>query len=866
MSIASQLSFSTATSLVGGATGSIPYQSLNSTTVFIPIGSANQILISNGTTATWATTGSLTAGVATTATSLAGGTAGQVPYQTGAGATSFFGPGTAGNVLVSNGTSAPSYNNTLTLSGTTAATSTATGALVVSGGGLGVNGSAYIGGNAFVIGDLEVRGGDLIVNGTTTFNLADTTATTVNFARAATALTMGATSGSTTVRNNLVVTGNLTVNGSTVIVDSTVTNVSDPIFIIGSAANGADPSTDDNKDRGIQFKWHNGTSAKNGFFGYDDSTGFFTFVPDATISNEVVSGTKGALDAYLAGGAAMSVVYQSAANTTAFLAAGTAGQVLQTNGTGSAPSWTATSGIIAGTATQMQTTRQTTNATYYPTFVDSDNASATAETFYTTSTFSINPNTGFVGVGSQDGSSPLNVKVLSTLSGTINSFQKVLTTQAAGGNSNNVYRTEWRRRRSAGTDWTTQNIHDGIWVDSSFTTPGTDTRTWWDRDPNTPSQAWGDQATTWIFANSTGVHLGGGTNPQKTLQLAGTTPTIRLEENGGGAKRLELSVNSSGEGRIAAPQSAQVLLFDTIGTERLRLDASGNAILAFSSSVQSGGVSGTATLYTPAMVLGGQTSSGDSLYARRWATLLYQFQTYGSAGNTGTIALQPYGGGLIVGGSGSTTTNKFEVSGSVGQLFSVADSFTGTIFAASDVSGIPSIEVLDTGLVKLAQYNGSVAISTGTIQQAMGLTVNTASYILSLGVGTTASGTVGEIRATNEITAYYTSDIRFKENITAIPDPITMIDQIRGVYFDWKDDYIAARGGEDGFFVRKHDVGVIAQEIEAVLPEIVATRDDGSKAVKYEKLVPLLIEAIKSQQADIDLLKSEIQKIKKHIK
>lgn len=124
----------------------------------------------------------------------------------------------------------------------------------------------------------------------------------------------------------------------------------------------------------------------------------------------------------------------------------------------------------------------------------------------------------------------------------------------------------------------------------------------------------------------------------------------------------------------------------------------------------------------------------------------------------------------------------------------------------------------------------------------------------SLGVGTPASGVTGEIRATNEITAYYSSDIRLKENIRLIADPITIVNQIRGVYYDWTDEHITARGGEDGYFVRKHDIGVIAQEVEKVLPEIVATRDDGTKVVKYEKLVALLIEAVKDQQQQINQL------------
>ena len=131
-----------------------------------------------------------------------------------------------------------------------------------------------------------------------------------------------------------------------------------------------------------------------------------------------------------------------------------------------------------------------------------------------------------------------------------------------------------------------------------------------------------------------------------------------------------------------------------------------------------------------------------------------------------------------------------------------------------------------------------------------------------MGVGTPASGTAGEIRATNNITAYYSSDITLKLNIKPISDPIKKLMQINGVYFDWTDEYIVKRGGEDNYFVRKNDIGVIAQEIENVLPEIVVTREDGIKAVRYELLAPLLIEAIKEQQEAIVELKLEIAKLK----
>ena len=97
-----------------------------------------------------------------------------------------------------------------------------------------------------------------------------------------------------TVPGNLNVTGNLIVNGTTTTVNSTTVTIDDPIFTLGGDTA---PTVDDNKDRGIEFRYHNGTAAKLGFFGFDDSTGKFTFVTDATNTSEVFSGTMGEVDA-----------------------------------------------------------------------------------------------------------------------------------------------------------------------------------------------------------------------------------------------------------------------------------------------------------------------------------------------------------------------------------------------------------------------------------------------------------------------------------------------------------------------------------------------------------------------------------------
>ena len=178
---------------------------------------------------------------------------------------------------------------------------------------LDVTGNSTIGGTLGVTGNTTLTA-NLVVNGNTTLGNANTDTVTVtadvasnlipsadstyalgdssNYWSAGYIDTVTTTS-HVNVGGNATITGNLTVNGTTFTVDSTVTTLQDPILTLGG--NSA-PASDDNKDRGLEFRWHNGSTAKVGFFGFDDSTGRFTFIPDATNTNEVFSGTKGTID------------------------------------------------------------------------------------------------------------------------------------------------------------------------------------------------------------------------------------------------------------------------------------------------------------------------------------------------------------------------------------------------------------------------------------------------------------------------------------------------------------------------------------------------------------------------------------------
>ena len=180
----------------------------------------------------------------------------------------------------------------------------------------------------------------------------------------------------------------------------------------------------------------------------------------------------------------------------------------------------------------------------------------------------------------------------------------------------------------------------------------------------------------------------------------------------------------------------------------------------------------------------------------------------------------------------STNTNSFATGGSLS---------SGTLTITGN-SGFSSFTVS--------------GFSTATNQTRSSLSIDTSDNVQFGGLGAGTSAASGEVRATGEITAFYSSDIALKENINPIENALNKVMSLGGYNYDWKDSYVEKRGGIDGYFVRKSDVGVLAHEIEKVVPEAHATREDGTGAVRYEKIVPLLIEAIKDLNKEIKELKN----------
>jgi hypothetical protein len=308
--------------------------------------------------------------------------------------------------------------------------------------------------------------------------------------------------------------------------------------------------------------------------------------------------------------------------------------------------------------------------------------------------------------------------------------------------------------------------------------------------------------TTITSINASNISSGTIGNSRTTAASANGAATIVLRDSSGSFGAGDITANSiSGNGVALSAINASNLTSGTVDNARTTASSSNGASTIV---LRDAGGAFAAGAITGSFIIG----DGSNVSAINGSNV-----TTGTVANARTTAASANGASTIVArdSDGSFTAN-------VGTFTTVA----GTLSTA-------------------AQTNITSVGSLGSTQ------------ISSLGVGTAASGTTGEIRATNNVTAYYSSDERLKDNVQVIANALAKVLQIRGVEFDWNN----LDEPEDGYFVRKHDVGVIAQEIEKVIPEVVGTRENGMKAVKYDRIIPLLIEAIKELKAEVDALKGK---------
>ena len=148
---------------------------------------------------------------------------------------------------------------------------------------------------------------------------------------------------------------------------------------------------------------------------------------------------------------------------------------------------------------------------------------------------------------------------------------------------------------------------------------------------------------------------------------------------------------------------------------------------------------------------------------------------------------------------------------------------------AKQIQEVPAGDVVN--------FDNKVVLTNGTASSSK----TVGAVVVTGGVGISGALNVG-----GDITAFSSSDVSLKENITPISNAVDKVRSISGNTFTWNEKSVY--NGEEG-------TGIIAQEIEALgLPGVTATREDGTKAVRYDRLVPLLIEAIKDVDGKVKSL------------
>jgi len=203
----------------------------------------------------------------------------------------------------------------------------------------------------------------------------------------------------------------------------------------------------------------------------------------------------------------------------------------------------------------------------------------------------------------------------------------------------------------------------------------------------------------------------------------------------------------------------------------------------------------------------------------------------------------------LIGGAPGTLDTLNELAAAIDDDASYASTLTTALGTKlTKTSNLSDVSNAGTARTNLGVGSGDdVTFGTLRIDDATASTTKTTgALIVDGGVGISGALNVG-----GDVVAFASSDERLKDNIELISNPIEKVQSLKGVTWDWNSN-------ADELQQSLPNVGVIAQDVEKVLPQLVTDRDNGFKGVDYAKLTGLLIEAVKDQQKQIDELKSKL--------
>ena len=622
---------------------------------------------------------------------------------------------------------------------------------------------------------------------------------------------------------NVTVKGNLTVQGTTTQIDSTVVNIADNIIQLnGTGATNA----------GLVVRDATAATTTSGSLLWDTTNDYWIVGPlgselpiatttgTQTLTNKTISGASNTL----------SNIANASLSNSAITIAGTSTSL---GGSITLATITGTSGIVSGSS-------QVTPLLPAGTISGSSQVTGISNAQLTNSSVTIGTTAISLGASS------------TTLAGltsvTSTGFTGALTGNASTATTLQTARTINGTSFNGSADITIPNLVSGSGqisgtgiTNNTITIAGTST-------------ALGGTITLATITGNSGIvsgssQINGTSITNNTISIAGTSTAL------GGSITAAVIGNAIG----AFSGSAQVSHDSTTGYSANRhIDHTAVSISAGSGLTGGGDISSTRTLsiatsgVTDAM-LAGSISNGK--LANSAITIA---GTSTSLGGTITLATITGTSGIISGSSqisGLTTSN---LNGTAGITNGQLANSSVTVTAGTGMSGGGSVSLggsvtlTNAGVTSVVAGTGvSVSGATGAVTISIGQSVATSATPTFAGLTIN-----GAITATGDITAYYTSDKRHKNNIQIIPNALEKVSKLNGVTWEWNDDVNEVTKSTP-------KTGLIAQDVQSVLPEVVKEREDGFLSLDYSKMMGLMVEAIKEQQTQIHKLNLEIEVLKK---
>jgi len=600
------------------------------------------------------------------------------------------------------------------------------------------------------------------------------------------------------VTQNVSIGGNLTVTGTTTTVDSTTVSIADPIFELG------EDTSDDNLDRGIIMKY-NSSGAKKAFIGFDDSDGKFTMIPDATDTASVITGTVGTLKANLEGDITGNVTGNVTGNITGGSSSFTTvdingGTIDGTNigassaGTGAFTTISA-SGNITGNLVGNVTGNVTGNITGN---VSGSSGSTTGNAATATALATART----IGGASFDGSGNIDVKVKTTSEGS-SASEHFLT--FVDNTTNDSIEKDMKEDADLTYVPQTGTLTSAI-VSAGTNFLGDTLKNTDNRDVITKTgsgvgenQFHGSATSAATLTTGRNITLSGAVTG--TIGFDGSQAvTIATEFIGGGTSIGSSAIASDAvtQAKIATGAVTSTELKSSTGTDSDRAVTENH--------IRDGAVTHAK--------LG--TDSVDE-------TNLDETKTYTMAG-------------LVV--DQITVDGRFITSDNNNTLELVSGTGAGIkLDSASDIildagNNVMRLQSGGTNFGRIVNSSGNLELHSGTTAMMRGSGAN--------------ANFLGAITATGDITAFASSsDITLKENIQPIENALDKVSKIRGVTFNYIDK------------PDERVPGVIAQELQEVLPEAVYKTEDDKLAVRYGNTIALLLEAIKELKKEVEELKGK---------